>query len=104
MAAREDDHAEPGDRVEQHNRAYDELWRTARGSDVVEVERLLREFTETWAPYAEHVDVVLQARVMSDPRWGRKHPLKALALAWRFRRSRPMRRTLRFLVRPRFAG
>lgn len=91
-------------RYEEHGRAHDELWRWSRGQDVAEVERRLREFTRTFAPYAEEVDVVTQARVMSDVRWGLKHPWGAVAIAWRFRRDRSPRHTLSFFLKPRFVG
>ena len=91
-------------RDEEHGRAYEELWRWAHGREVIEVEHRLREFTGAYAPYAPEVDVVLQSRVMADPRWGLKHPVRALVLAWRFRGERSPRSTLRFFGRPRFAG
>jgi hypothetical protein len=90
--------------IEEHGRAYDELWQWAHGKNVFEVEGRLREFTRTHAAYAREVDVVIQARVMSDIHWGVKHPVGALALAWRFRKDRSTRSTLKFFVRPRFAG
>ena len=91
-------------RNEEHGRAYAELWRWAPGQEVIEVERRMREFTRAYAPYAREVDVVIQSRVMTDPRWGIKHPVSALALAWRFRSERPPRSTLRLFIRPRLAG
>jgi hypothetical protein len=91
-------------RNEEHGRAYEALWKSARGKDIAEVEHSLREFTRTYAPYAEEVDVVMQSRVMSDPLWGLKHPWSAVAIAWRFRKARSPRHTLSFFLRPRFTG
>lgn len=84
----------------RHEAAYDELWRSVRGADVAEAERLLHEYARTFAPYLPEVDRVFSARVMSDPRWARKHPLAAIALAWKYRDVRPLRRSLRLLWRP----
>lgn len=90
--------------IAEHNRAWEDLWERSRGRSVEEVERLLRVYAKTYAPHARETDLVLQARVMSDKRWGLKHPVAALALAWRLRRVRSPRRTLAFFLRPRSAG
>ncbi len=87
---------------------YDADWArlrdAARGRDVLEAEALVRGWAGTHARYITDLDVALMARVMSDPRWSRRHPLSAIVLAWRHRGSRPVHRTLRQLWRPRFAG
>jgi hypothetical protein len=97
-----DDDEDPA--VASYNADWAALRDAARGRDVVEVEGLVRHWAGAYAAHLEDVDVALTARVLSDPHWSRKHPLAALALAWRHRRSRPVRRTLRWLWRPRFAG
>ena len=87
-----------------YNAEWARLWQEARGRDVAEAERLVREWAARCAPYAEEWDLQLLACVMSDPRWAQHHPVAALAMAWRHRRSRPVHRSLRLLWRPRFAG
>lgn len=90
--------------IAAYNADWARLHDAARGRDVLEVEVLIRRWAGTHAPFMEDVDVVLLARVMSDARWARKHPVSAVALAWRHRRSRPIHRSLLWLWRPRFAG
>jgi hypothetical protein len=92
------------DPVAAYNADWTRLCDAARGRDVQEVEGLVREWASERAPHLEEVDLQSLARVMSDARWARKHPLSAFALAWRHRRSRPVHRSLRRLWRPRFAG
>ena len=90
--------------IAQYTADWERLWGAARGQDVVEVERLIRDWAETHAPWVDEVDVVFMARVMSNAHWFRKHSLSAVALAWKHRRSRPPHRSLLWLWRPRFAG
>ncbi|WP_309649975.1 hypothetical protein [Nocardioides sp.] len=92
------------DAVRSHAEAYDELWASARGRSVAEVQEMLRDFSGTFAPYLRETDVAFSARVMSDPRWGRKHPVAALRLAWAHRGERSPYRSLRWLWRPGLAG
>lgn len=90
--------------VRSHAEAHDELWASARGRSIAEVEEMLRDFAGTGAPYLRDIDVAFSARVMSDPQWGRKHPVAAVGLAWAHRDERSPYRSLRWLWRPRFAG
>ncbi|GEP37735.1 hypothetical protein NPS01_13980 [Nocardioides psychrotolerans] len=90
--------------VRSHAEAHDELWASARGRSIAEVEEMLRDFAGTGAPYLRDIDVEFSARVMSDPQWGRKHPVAAVGLAWAHRDERSPYRSLRWLWRPRFAG
>jgi hypothetical protein len=90
--------------VSAYNADWARLRDAARGRDVVEVEGLVRQWAGGYASFLEDVDVALMARVLSDARWSRKHPLAAIALAWRHRRARPVHRSLMWLWRPRFAG
>jgi hypothetical protein len=73
-----------------------------RGND--EAERLVRDFASVYRRHTPEIDIAFTARVLSDARWGRKHPISAIALAWKYRDDRPMRRSLLWLWRPRFAG
>ena len=88
----------------QYTSDFKSLCDSARGRDVVEVEHLLRDFADNYQPHMRAIDLAFLARVLSDPHWARKHPLSAVALAWRHRGSRPMRRSLLWLWKPRFAG
>ena len=90
--------------VAQYNAAWARLRTATRGSDVLEAERLIRRWADERGLRLAEVDVVLMARVMSDVHWARNHPLSALALVWKHRRSRPPHRSLLWLWRPRFAG
>ncbi len=90
--------------VAQYSSAFRVLCYSARGQDVVEAERLVRDFASTYQPHAREVELAFTARALSDPRWGRKHPMSAVALAWRHRGSQRMRRSLRWLWSPRIAG
>jgi len=101
---RDDADAAMEEHIAQHLAAYKALHNAARGRDVVEAERLVRDFASIHQPHAREVDLALLARVMSDPRWARKHLLSAIALAWRHRHAQPVGRSLRWLWRPRFAG
>lgn len=92
------------DAIARHNADFQALLDACRGQDVAEAERLLREFSARYQPFVREIDIAFMARVLADPRWARRHPAAALALAWRFRRERPVRRSVRWLWRPRFAG
>ena len=83
---------------------YRVLCESIRGRDVVEAERQVRDFARVYQPYAREIDLAFTARVLSDARWGRRHPISAVALAWKHRGARPFRRSLLWLWRPRFAG
>ena len=88
----------------QYASDFKALCDAARGRDVVEVERLLRDFASTYQPRLREMDLALTARALSDAHWARRHPVSAIALAWRHRDSRPVHRSLLWLWRPRFAG
>ena len=90
--------------IAQYASDFRALLDAARGRDVLEVEHLLRDFASIYQPHVREVDLAFTARVMSDAHWARKHPLSAIALAWRHRDSRPVHRSLLWLWRPRFAG
>lgn len=90
--------------IAQYNADWERLRAAAHGEDVPKVERLVRDWACAHASWLEQVDVDCLARVMSDVRWVRKHPLSALALAWSHRRARPPHRTLLWLLKPRIAG
>ncbi|WP_146207328.1 hypothetical protein [Nocardioides silvaticus] len=92
------------DAAEAYNADLTQLFNAVRGRGVAEAEALLRDWAARHAPYMREVDVQILARVMPDAKWARRHPAAALALAWNYRRSRPMRRSLGMLWRPRFAG
>ena len=97
------DHDE--DAAEAHfNAEWNRLCTATRAEDVLSAERLVREWADARGVRLAEVDVVLMARVMSDAHWARKHPLSAILLAWKHRRSRPPHRSLLWLWRPRFAG
>ena len=90
--------------MEHCNVEWARLRTSMRGLDVLEAEHVLGEWVRARGLRFEEIDVALMARVMSDGHWARKHPLSALALAWKHRGSRPLHRSLRWLWRPRFAG
>lgn len=92
------------DAVEAYNAQLAQVRQAMRGRSVAESEARLRAWAAQHAPYLREVDVQVQARVMSDPRWARRHPFAALALSWSHRRSRPVHRTLGMLYRPTIAG
>ncbi|WP_345529466.1 CPCC family cysteine-rich protein [Nocardioides endophyticus] len=81
------------------------LWESSRGQPIHVVEDQLRNLDgiHNGGLHAE-LHRALIARVLSDHRWGFKHPLAALALAWRYRSVQSPLRTLNWLRRPRFAG
>lgn len=83
---------------------YRVLCETIRGQPTGEAERLVRDFASVYQPRAREVDVAFTARVLSDARWGRRHPISAVTLAWKHRDARPAHRSLLWLWRPRFAG
>jgi hypothetical protein len=92
------------DAIAAYNAEYARLRDAAHGRDVVEVEHLLRDWARTYKPHLREIDLVFLARVMSDEHWVRKHPLSAIALAWRHRDSRRPHRSLLWLWKPRFSG
>lgn len=92
------------DPIARHNADLQALLDACRGADVAESERLVRAFAGRYQPYLREIDIAFTARAFADPRWARRHPVAALALARRFRHERPGRRSLRQLWRPRFAG
>lgn len=69
-----------------------------------EVERLVRHFAGRHGTRVRPVDVALLARFLSDKRWLWKHPIAAIALAWRHRAASATHRTLLSLARPRITG
>ena len=85
--------------------AWPELWKSSRGQPIHAIEEQARDLDGVHGGGAT-VDLhrALMARVMSDHRWGYRHPLAALALAWRYRSVQSPLRTLNWLRRPRFAG
>ena len=83
---------------------YEALVREAPGSPVDVVEQRLRAFIAVYPTHSTDMDIAFTARALSNPRWGRQHPLRALALAVRFRHDRSIWRSLRWLWRPRWAG
>jgi hypothetical protein len=100
-----DDEAEMAQYIADYTADWNRLWdATARAEDVYAAERLVREFAAAHGRGVSEVDVVLMARVMSDPNWARRHPASALVLAWKHRHARPMGRSLLWLWRPRFTG
>jgi hypothetical protein len=90
--------------IARHTLNYRTLCEAIRGRDIDEAERLVRDFANVYQGHAREIDIAFTARVLSDARWGRKHPISAVALAWRHRDDRPMRRSLLWMWRPRFAG
>jgi hypothetical protein len=90
--------------IARHTSDYRKLCEATRGRDIDEAERLVRDFANVYQPHAREIDIAFTARVLSDARWGRRHPIAAIALAWRHRGTRPMRESLLWLWRPRFAG
>lgn len=92
-------------RWRDHTAALLDLWKSSRGEPIQIIEDRLRDL-EQLHEGGDRADLprALMARVMSDPRWGYKHPLAALALAWRYRSVQSPLRTVSWLLRPRFAG
>jgi hypothetical protein len=95
------------DPIAEHNRDWDALVASAPGRPVADLVAELRALNR--APQLDghpeiELGLALTARMLSDPRWGRHHPFDTLALAWRHRHARAPHRTLRSLLRPRFAG
>lgn len=90
--------------IARYTSDYQMLCEDIRGRGVDEAERLVRDFASVYQPHFREIDVAFTARVLSDPRWGRRHPISAVALAWKHRDARPMRRSLLWLWRPRIAG
>ncbi len=83
---------------------YRMLCEAIRGRGIDEAELLVRDFASVYQPHAREIDIAFTARVLSDARWGSRHPISAVSLAWKHRDARPMRRSLLWLWRPRFAG
>lgn len=85
--------------------AQSALWTTSSGQPIHVIEDQLRSLDGIHGG-GPHLDLhrALTARVLSDHRWGYRHPLAALALAWRYRSVQSPLRTLNWLRRPRFAG
>lgn len=75
-----------------------------RGQDEETAEALVREWAAEQRLRPGDLEVALMARVMSHPHWLRRHPVAAVALAWRYRAERPPHRTLHWLARPRITG
>ena len=92
------------DAGERYNAELAQMLEAARGREVDEAERIVREWAARRAPYVEDCDLQLLARAIADPRWAQHHPLAAAAFAWKHRRSRPLHRTLKQLWRPTYAG
>ena len=93
------------DAMEAYNAALTDLVRTAPTLSIEEVEDRLRALNPALTRHpAGELDVALGARGLVDPRWALRHPRAAVELAWRSRHVRSPLRTLRQLVRPRFAG
>lgn len=102
MAAGDD--AEHAEYLAWYNAEFRRLFEGARGKDVGEVERLVRDFANGQGTRMQAVDVALMARFVSDKRWALKHPIAAVALAWKYRASRAPHRSLLWLARPRISG
>ena len=91
--------------LERQAMVWGDLFSTARGQPVDVIEDQLRSLHADRSSHPRHeLEVELVARVMSDHRWLYKHPVAALGLAWRHRRTQSPLRTLTWLRRPRFAG
>ena len=75
------DAAEQQDFFDQWAADYESLVRNALGSAVAVVEERLRNFATVYPTHSRDMDIVFTARVLSDPKWGRRHPLRTLALA-----------------------
>lgn len=86
-------------------REWERIRKAAPGTSVATVESWLSDVKRKHdLPYWEDADLTLTARAFVDPKWGRKHPIAALGLAWRYRSEKKLSATLKFLWRPRFAG
>lgn len=88
----------------RYNAEFRRLFEAAHGKDMGEVERLVRDFASGQGTRLRPVDVALMARFVSDKRWAWKHPIAAVALAWKHRASRAPHRSLLWLARPRIIG
>ena len=99
-----DDDGVMAEAIARYHVDFARLFQDAKGRDVGEVERLIRDFASAHRNRMQAVDVAIMARVLSDKRWLRKHPMAAVALAWKHRASRAPHRLLLMLARPRFAG
>jgi FAD/FMN-containing dehydrogenase len=90
--------------VDAYNADLERLLVEVRGKDLVEVEERCREWATLRARHLRDVDIAVLARSMFDTRWALKHPLSAWGLAFKHRRTQPVRRTLRVLFRSGVAG
>lgn len=96
--------AEHDEYLARYNEEFRRLVESAHGIDLGEVEDLVRDFASGQGTRLREVDVALMARFVSDKRWVWKHPVAAVALAWKHRASRAPHRSLLLLARPRITG
>lgn len=90
--------------VDAYNADLERLLNGVRGKDLAEVEDRCREWASRRARHLRDVDIEVLARSMFDTRWALKHPLSAWGLAFKHRRTQPVRRTLRMLFHSGVAG
>lgn len=91
--------------ADDRQEALEELFRTGRGLPVPSLVERLHELDDRSYDHPElTLSRELMARIVSDPRWLLRHPVDSVRLAWRFRATRPPLGTLRWFIRPRFAG
>jgi hypothetical protein len=88
------------------NSGIEALRAQAHGLDLSEVESRFRDLTSAHGLPFDEAELELFARLFKDQHWPTHHPLRALAWAWRHRKSATLRRRLEQLRTKsvRFAG
>jgi hypothetical protein len=81
------DEAEAENRRDARRLALRTLAGRAPGLGIEQVERRLRQLSNTHQIFYSDAEVELFARCLHDPRFVRRHPLQALAWSWRHRRT-----------------
>jgi hypothetical protein len=82
----------------EYHRAYEELRAAAPDLDLDLVESRFRALGSTYGLPFGDAEVELFARLIKDDRWPTRHPLQAIAWAWRHRRSATLPRRLQQLT------